>query len=119
MGCCRLSGSVAFECVRSETVGSVAAADLLNAAGGADLAAGGSIVVKGTGVSAEGGNSLRFARAGQSSVILDASTGLEFSDHSAIQITAALGGSVPAGQWMLTVRNACSIVSAATQITRR
>ena len=41
------------------------------------LTAAGSIVVEGTRFSAEGGNSLRFARTGQNPIILDATTALE------------------------------------------
>ena len=79
------------------------------------------IIVWGTGFSPEGGNSLRFTRAGATGppapVVLDDSTGLLFWDKSPAQINAALGGKLSVGPWMMTVRNACGVSSAALAIT--
>ena len=88
---------------------------------GPSLSAGGTIIVWGSGFSSRGGNVLSFSRAaagpgqgpgGAAPVILDATTGLYFWNLSATQINAALGGRVAAGQWMVSVRNACGVTSA-------
>jgi hypothetical protein len=49
--------------------------------------------------------------------VLGATTGLYFWDLSAIQINAALGGRVAAGQWTVSVKNACGVTSAGFAIT--
>ena len=87
----------------------------------AGLSANGVMIAWGAGFSPEGGNSLRFTRPGATGppapVVLDESTGLLFWDKSPTQINAALGGKLAAGQWMMTVRNACGVTSAALPIT--
>lgn len=93
-------------------------AAVTNEAYKASLSVNGTIIVWGTGFSPEGGNSLRFARMGVTNpVTLDASTGLLFWNSSANQINATLGNNLSAGQWMLTVRNACGVASTAFPIT--
>ena len=94
------------------------------------ITADGTIIVWGSAFTPEGGNSLRFTRAGtgpgqgagpggagQAATVIDETSNLFFWDKSATQINAALGGKLAAGQWNLVVRNGCGVSSAALGVT--
>lgn len=91
-----------------------------NPAYGPTLAAGGTIVVWGSGFSSKGGNSLVFRKgAGGSTapVVLGETTGSYFWDSSSSQINATLGPSPASGPWTLSVVNACGVTSSGLAIT--
>ncbi len=93
-------------------------AAVTNAAYGAALSAGGTIIVWGSGFSAYGGNSIRLTPAGGGNpVTLNISTGAYFWDLSQYQINANLGSAAAPGQWTLTVQNACGATSAGFPVT--
>lgn len=85
---------------------------------GERLSATGTMIVWGAGFFAGGGNAVRLTRLGSAdSITLDANSGSYFWDLSANQINATLAGRMAAGQWMLSVRNACGATSAGFAVT--
>ena len=97
---------------------------------GPELSAGGFVIVWGSWFTSRGGNALNFSRAaagpgagpGQgpgaaAPIVLDATSGPSFWDLSSTQINAALGDRVAAGQWTVSVKNACGVTSAAFAVT--
>jgi hypothetical protein len=83
-----------------------------------NLSATGTIVVWGFGFTPGGGNSIQMTRVGATdSVTLNASTGSYFWNLSANQINAALPSGTVAGQWLLSVKNACGATSGTASVT--
>ena len=82
------------------------------------LSVSGTVIVWGTGFSRCGGNALVFTSLGSADPItLNASTGEYFWDLSPNQINVAFGGRIAAGQWLLSVRNACNASSTTIAVT--
>jgi hypothetical protein len=93
-------------------------AALTNESYGDRLSASGTIIVWGTGFSADGGNALVFTSLGSADpVTLNANSGSYFWDLSPYQINATIAGRIAAGQWMLSVRNVCGATSAGFAVT--
>jgi ribonuclease Z len=84
---------------------------------GRNIASNGSIIVSGNGFTASGGNSIQLIRDGYDTVTLDENDGLDFSDQSSNQVSAALGGRVTPGDWDVVVRNICGTPTRQFQIT--
>ncbi len=83
-----------------------------------NLSATGTIVVWGFGFTPGGGNSIQMTRVGATdSVTLSASTGNYFWNLSANQINAALPSGMAAGQWLLSIKDACGATSGTTSVT--
>lgn len=103
-------------CALSGTPPVIAA--VTNESYGSSLSSSGTIVVWGTGFSGGGGNALVFNRPGLADPItISASTGSYFWDLSPNQMNAAIGGRIAAGQWMVSVRNACGAASTASLVS--
>ena len=85
---------------------------------GGGISATGTIIVWGTGIFPGGGNAINLTRVGSpESITLDAGSGSYFWDLSANQINAAVASKIAAGQWLLSVRNACGAASANFAVT--
>jgi hypothetical protein len=72
----------------------------------------GTMIVWGTGFTAEGGNSLQFTGEGSGSATLSGTDGSYFWDASDNQINSAVNGRLTQGQWAVVVQNACGVSSA-------
>ena len=95
-----------------------AVAAVTNGSYGANVSASGTIIVWGAGFSASGGNSIHLTRSGSGeSVTLNIGGGTYFWDLSPYQINATLPSGTAAGQWTLTVQNACGNLSPAFAVT--
>ena len=93
-------------------------AAITNESYGDRLSVSGTIILWGSGFSASGGNALVFTNSGSSSPItIDAASGSYFWDLSPNQINATIAGRLTAGQWTLSVRNACGATSAGSAVT--
>lgn len=93
-------------------------AAVTNESYGDRLSASGTVIVWGTGFSASGGNALVFTNFGSADPItLNASSGSYFWDLSPNQINATMAGRIAAGQWTLSVKNACGATSAGLAVT--
>jgi hypothetical protein len=84
----------------------------------ANVSATGTMIVWGSGFSATGGNSIHLTRAGSGeTVTLNIGGGTYFWDLSPYQINARLPAGTAAGQWTLTVQNACGNASPGYAVT--
>lgn len=89
-----------------------------NASYGSTISGAGTIVVWGSGFSMGGGNAVLLSRPGVTTPLtFNASSGSYFWDLSPNQINASLAGRIAAGQWMLSMKNACGTSSAAFPVT--
>jgi 2',3'-cyclic-nucleotide 2'-phosphodiesterase (5'-nucleotidase family) len=99
-------------------IGTPAIAAVTDPSYGSKLFATGTIIVWGSGFSSSGGNSIQLTRVGATdSVTVNESTNGYFWNLSANQINATLPSGTAAGQWLLSVRNACGATSANYAVT--
>jgi hypothetical protein len=103
-------------CTSSSAVPFVAA--VTNESYGDRLSASGTIIVWGTGFIAGGGNAIVFTSpASADPITLNATSGSYFWDLSPNQINATIAGRIAAGQWTVSVRNACGATSPGFAVT--
>jgi hypothetical protein len=94
-------------------------ATITNAAYGSTINAGDTLIVWGSGFAPYGGNTLQFSNGRGVTVQLGDQGGQYFWDRSDIQINAAPGPQLSAGDWRVTVTNACGSQSTALPLAIR
>jgi hypothetical protein len=93
-------------------------AAVTNESYGDRLSASGTIILWGTGFFAGGGNAIVFTSpASADPITLNATSGSYFWDLSPNQINATIAGRITAGQWTVSVRNACGAASPGFSVT--
>ncbi len=93
-----------------------------NQAYSTSLSVGDTLIFWGTGFSAKGGNALVFRQGANGTgapMTLDETGAAYFWDNSTGQINAKLSAGITAGQWSVSVRNACGVTSSSIALTLR